>query len=47
MCKLDAEKEAYQAPLLIELASENLNATIEALIYPTIKDKDYIIVWEN
>ena len=43
--KEDAENEARESTELLDIAQENLKATIEGLLYPILKSKGYSLSW--
>lgn len=45
VCQEDAEREAKESDELIKTAQENLENTIEALIYPIVKEQGYSIIF--
>jgi hypothetical protein len=44
-CEADAQKEALASGELMETAKENLQATIEGLLYPILSPQGYSLVW--
>lgn len=42
----DAEREASESTDLINVATENVKATIEGLMYPVLKANGYTIIWK-
>lgn len=45
-CQEDAEKEARESDELLSSAQENLEAIIEALLYPIVSEQGYRIVYD-
>lgn len=45
-CEEDAETEASGSPQLMGSAHENLEAIVEALIYPVLNANGYTVVWK-
>lgn len=45
VCQDDAEREAKASNELFKVAQENLENTVEALIYPLIKDQGYSVIF--
>ena len=45
ICEKDALDEASSSEELLSAAEENLKSTIEALLLPILKEKEYTIIW--